>query len=116
MKQVIGQQGEVRIIKIDAMPDGVQTKPHPQESAKGYIISHSEEGNHHILSGGDVMERTSNIPAGMRIFYALLDAPEKFEQDAAVPHGKFDLVPGLYEFRISREFNPYLAEARRVTD
>lgn len=98
------------------MPIGVETKPHARESAKGYIISHSEQGNHHILSGGDVMERTSDVPTGMQIFYALLDAPEKFEQDALVPHGKFDLMPGLYEFRISLEFNPFSAEARRVVD
>lgn len=116
MKQVIGQQGEVRIIKIDAMPIGVETKPHSRDHAEGYIISHSEQGNHHILSGGDVMERTSDVPAGMQIFYALLNTPEKFEQNAAVPHGKFDLAPGLYEFRISREFNPFSAEVRRVVD
>jgi hypothetical protein len=115
MKKVIGQQGECLIIQIDALPNGVEMKPH-SKSEKGFIISHSESGHHHILTGGDVMERTSNVPAGMQIFYAILDAPERFEQDAANPHGSYDLAPGTYEFRISREFNPFTEMARRVAD
>ncbi len=114
MKRVIGQQGEVRIIKIDEIP-AVVTKQHPR-AANGFIISHSESGHHHVLTGGDVMERTEKVPAGMQIFYALLDAPEKFVQDAAAPHGSFDLPPGLYEFRVSREFDPFAEQARRVVD
>jgi hypothetical protein len=115
MKQVIGQQGEVRIVKIDAVPAGMQTKK-PDRVAKGYIISHSESGHHHVLTGGEVMERTDRIPAGMQIFYAILDKPEQFVQDAANPHGGFDLAAGVYEFRVSREFDPFAEQARRVAD
>jgi hypothetical protein len=114
MKTVIGQQGECRIVKVDAFQN-VETRKHVK-SEKGYIISHSESGHHHILTGGDVMERTENVPAGMQIFHAILDAPEAFVQDAANPHGGFDLEPGMYEFRISREFNPFTEQARRVAD
>lgn len=115
MKQVIGQQGEVRIVKIDAVPIGVQTRK-ADCVAKGYVISHSESGHHHVLTGGDVVERTDRIPAGMQIFYAILDKPEQFVQDAANPHGGFDLPPGVYEFRVSREFDPFAEQARRVAD
>lgn len=115
MKQVIGQQGEVRIIKIDAIPSNIQTKA-PERCAKGFIISHSEQGHHHVVTGGDVMERTDNVPAGMQFFYAILKEPQQFIQDAAVPHGSFRLDAGIYEFRISREFNPFAEEARRVAD
>lgn len=115
MKQVVGQQGEVRIIKIDALPAGMKTQP-PQRVTKGAVISHSESGHHHVLTGGDVMERVSDVPAGMQIFYAILDAPEEFVQDAANPHGGFPLDPGIYEFRISREFDPFSEMARRVAD
>jgi len=114
MKTVIGQQGEVRIVKIDALP-AFATQPTPK-TAKGFIISHSESGHDHLLTGGDVMERIDNIPAGMQIFYAILDAPEKFIQDAANPHGGFNLDPGIYEFRVSREFDPFAEQARRVAD
>lgn len=113
MKQVIGQQGEVVIIKIDAIPSTPTTSL--KKDAKGFIISHSESGHHHILTGGDVMER-SDPPAGMKIFYAILDAPERFVQDAANPHGHFDLAPGVYEFRVSREYDPFSEQARRVAD
>lgn len=115
MKQVIGQQGEVRIVKIDALPDGIETKA-VERIAKGYVISHSESGHHHVLTGGDVMERTDKVPAGMQVFYAILNNPESFIQDAANPHGGYDLDPGIYEFRVSREYDPFAEQARRVAD
>lgn len=36
--------------------------------------------------------------------------------DAAAPHGGYDLDAGIYEFRISREFDPFSEQARRVAD
>lgn len=115
MKQVIGQQGECRIVKIDAIPAGIQSKP-AERVAKGYVISHSESGHHHLLTGGDVMERTNNVPAGMQVFYAILDKPEEFVQDAANPHGGFKLDAGVYRIDVSREFDPFAEQARRVAD
>lgn len=115
MKQVIGQQGECRIVKIDALPEGIETKK-ADRVAKGFVISHSESGHHHVVTGGDVMERTNNVPEGMQVFYAILDAPAEFVQDAANPHGGYSLDPGIYEFRVSREFDPFSEMARRVAD
>lgn len=114
MKTVIGQQGECRIVKIDDLPAHETKKM--QRTGKGYVISHSESGHHHILTGGDVMERTQNVPEGMQIFYAILDEPQSFIQDAANPHGGYDLGPGIYEFRVSREYDPFADQARRVAD
>ncbi|MDM9643849.1 hypothetical protein [Rhizobium sp. S163] len=115
MKQVIGQQGEVRIIKIDSLPENITTQP-AIRVGKGFVISHSESGHHHVVTGGDVIERTSNVPEGMQIFYAILSDPEEFVQDASNPHGGYDLDPGIYEFRVSREFDPFAEQARRVAD
>lgn len=115
MKQVIGQQGEVRIVKIDALPVGMTTKP-VKKLAKGYIISHSESGHHHLLTGGDVMERTDKVPAGMQMFYAILKEPQNLIQDAATPHTGYNLDPGVYRFDVSREFDPFAEQARRVAD
>lgn len=115
MKQVIGQQGEVRIVKIDSIPDDIRHKC-VARTGKGYIISHSESGHHHLLTGGDVMERTDSVPAGMQIFYAILKGPQSFIQDSPHPHGGFELDPGIYEFRVSREFDPFAEQARRVAD
>lgn len=108
-------QGECVIRRIDALPTAMETKP-VARTKTGFIISHSEQGHHHILTGGDVLERIDNVPAGMQKFYAILAEPQQFIQDAANPHGGYDLPAGLYEFRISREFNPFLEEARRVAD
>lgn len=115
MKKVIGQQGECRIVQIDHLPNGIQTKK-AERVAKGFIISHSESGHHHVLTGGDVMERTDKVPAGMQQFYAILDAPAEFIQDAANPHGGFKLDAGVYRLDVSREFDPFAEQARRVAD
>lgn len=113
MKKIIGAQGEITIIKIDALPE-MQSKPAERVNG-GSIVSHSESGNHHLLEHSDVLERT-DVPAGMRILYAVLDAPDKLYQDTASPHGHYDLEPGVYEFRCAREYNPFSEQARRVAD
>lgn len=115
MKQVIGQQGEVRIVRIDTLPKGIDTKP-VVKGEKGFIISHSESGHHHLLTGGDVMERINDVPAGMQILYAILESPEALIQDAPTPHEGIALDPGIYEFRLSREFDPFAEQVRRVAD
>ncbi|MDR6850163.1 hypothetical protein [Sphingomonas sp. BE137] len=113
MKKIIGAQGEITIIQIDALP-AMQTKP-VERNTKGWIISHSKSGHHHLLTGGDVMERV-DVPTGMQKLYAILDKPASLIQDAAVPHGGYDLPAGIFEFRIAREFDPFAEEARRVAD
>lgn len=115
MKRIIGAQGEITIIKLDALPEDMETRP-AERTAKGWIVSHSESGNHHILTGGTVMERIDELPEGMRKLYALLDEPAALIQDAPVPHGGYDLEPGAYEFRISREYDPFAEQARQVAD
>jgi hypothetical protein len=115
MREAIANQGEIRIDSIDVMPDA-ETKPFEEKNSKGFIISHSESGHHHILGGDvEVMERTE-APAGARILYAIVKEPTKLFQDAAVPHQPVDLDPGIYEFRIKREFDPFAEQARRVAD
>lgn len=108
-------QGEIRIDRIEAIP-ACKTKPFTERGAKGWIISHSEQGNHHVLGGDcDVMERV-DVPTGARILYAIVKEPTRLFQDAAVPHDPVDLDPGIYEFRLKREFDPFAEQARRVAD
>ncbi len=116
MKQVVGAQGEVTIFKVDSLPEGLVSSS-TERVAKGWIISHSESGHHHILTGGVVMERPSKSgAAGVKTLYAILDAPAEFVQDAPVPHEKFSLPAGLYEFRLAREFDPFAEQVRQVRD
>ena len=114
MKTYIGAQGEISIFIIDAMPDNA-ARATIERTKNGAIISHSKSGNHHILTGdADVLERPA--PAGMKILLALLDEPQKLIQDADIPHEHYDLAPGIYEFRIAREFDPFAEQARQVAD
>lgn len=114
MKEVIGDQGEVTIIRIDRLPDDLIPST-IERNGKGWIVSHSEKGHHHILTGGEVMERTK-VPSGMKILCAILDAPAEFIQDAPSPHAPYSLPAGLYEFRVAREFDPFADQARQVSD
>ena len=111
--QVI-QQGEVRIKRLTDVPeiDGLQQR---KRGKNGFILAHSESGHHHLLTGGDVLERPSNRE-GLEMLYAILDKPEQVIQDAASPHDAYTLPPGAYDIRISREFNPFAEQARRVAD
>ncbi|MCJ8334643.1 MAG: hypothetical protein MJH10_10420 [Epibacterium sp.] len=117
MKTVVHQQGEVLVTKHDALPANMQTKP-VETTERGAIVSHSEQGNHHLIEGDiNIIERTDNVPTGMRIFYAILEEPTALIQDATGnPHAPVPLDPGIYSFRISREHDHFLQQARRVAD
>jgi hypothetical protein len=116
MKQIIGQQGEVRIVRIDRIPDDVSVR-RAKKAGKGYIISHSESGNHHVLTGGEVLERVDNsVPAGMRILYAILQSPEMFVHEGGRPHESYTLDPGIYRFDVSREYDPFAEQIRQIMD
>lgn len=116
-RSVVAQQGEVKVFKIDALPSGIRTRD-PQQNRNGAaIISHSESGHHHVIAGAEVIERIDNVPAGMAIFYAIVKNATALEQDAATPHGKIPLeADSIYELRVSREYDPFTEQARRVAD
>lgn len=113
------QQGEVHIRPIDEMPEGLLPFDEMDASDRP-IISHSEKGHHHVLPAGvTVMERPADVKRpGLRILYALVEDPDGVDltQTATEAHGAVHLPPGVHEFRISREFNPFADEARRVAD
>lgn len=116
MRIPIANQGEIRIDHIGALPEGMNTVS-VEKTAKGFIISHSESGHHHLLDGDvEVMERTSDVPPGMKMLYAIVKEPSRLLQDAETPHKTIDLDPGIYEMRIKREFDPFSKQARRVQD
>lgn len=115
-KQIIGAQGEITIVRLDAPPPGFDGMPHAERIAKGWVVSHSESGHHHLLTAGDVREQVRDVPQGMKVLYAILQDPAKLVQDAATPHGHYDLPPGFYAFRIAREFDPFAEQARQVAD
>lgn len=115
-RSVIGAQGEITIFAcVGKLPDGLVPVTEKDRCGRP-IISHSESGNHHVLDAAvEVLERP-DAPAGMRILYALLDRPVDLVQDAPTPHGKHTVGPGLVEFRIAREYDPFAEQVRRVAD
>lgn len=116
-RTIVAQQGEVRVYKIDAIPAGINTRKPPLNSYGAAIISHSESGHHHVIADADVLERVDNVPAGMAILYAIVKNPTSLKQDAPMPHKSIPLeADSIYELRVSREFDPFAEQARRVAD
>lgn len=114
-RETIGAQGEITLFRVTELPAGLLPMTE-RDNAGRPIISHSESGNHHVLDRAvEVMEHPSP-PPGMRILYALLEQPTALIQDAPEPHGSHMLAPGYVEFRIAREFDPFLEQARIVAD
>lgn len=115
-RTVVAQQGEAKVFRIDALPKGMKTRAVRCNSAGAAIVSHSESGHHHVIAGAEVLERTDDVPAGMAILYAIVKDPTGLKQDAPHPHGEIPLDPGIYEIRVSREFDPFAEQIRRVAD
>lgn len=111
-----GAQGEISIFRCEgSMPDGLVEMTQIDKFGRP-IISHSESGSHHVLERATKVMEDPNPPSGMRILYALLDEPTALIQDASDAHGSHMLEPGLYEYRIAREFDPFTEQARMVAD
>ena len=114
-REVVGAQGEITLFRVSEMPAGL--KPMAERDRQGRpIISHSESGHHHVLDRTVTVMEKADPPAGMRVLYALLEEPAALIQDAADPHGQHSLEPGIYEFRIAREFDPFSEQVRQVAD
>lgn len=112
----IGAQGEVRIYKIGSIPASA-TPAMVEKTANGAIISHSESGHHHVLTGDyDLMEAPDVLP-GMKILYAVLKSACALVQDAPTPHDGYDFQAGdILKFEMDIEFNPFSEEARQSAD
>lgn len=112
---IIGAQGEVRIYRIESLPDDL-TGQAPERTPDGaFIISHSERGHHHVL-GGDVDVIDTRDSHGFQVLYAIVREPTKLRQTAADAHGEIALEPGFYRLRPDVEFNPFAEQMQRVQD
>lgn len=115
-RENIGAQGEVMIFRLlDTMPTGLVPMTDIDRLGRP-IIGHSESGHHHVLERAVAVMEKPDAPNGMRILYALLEEPTMLIQDATDAHGAHSLPAGLYEFRIAREFDPFMEQARLVAD
>lgn len=110
-------QGEIQITCIGGLDHPIPTgAPLALEGGKA-IIGHSETGHHHVLERPASVTVARDVPDGMRVLYALLTEPNALVHERGYDtHETIALQPGLYEFRIGREFDPYAEVARRQAD
>lgn len=111
----VAAQGEITIRRIDKVPAGCT--PMKPEGGK-FIVGHSETGHHHVISaaGADV-QVLDRPPEGMRILYAAIEQATQLQhlRDHDT-HEAIGLEPGIYEFRVAREFDHYGELARQSAD
>lgn len=115
--KIAAAQGEVNFKRITGLPATGLTELAPTGGV--FVVGHSESGNTHVLERTDgvrVFERTTDVPAGMRMLYAIVDNPTVLRQNAATPHETITVDPGTYLVRISREYDPFMEQARQVAD
>lgn len=113
-------QGEITIIRLGPLGTEIPGTAKPLKLENGRIvIGHSETGHHHVLSntrGARVME-LDRPPEGMRVLYAILENPTSLDHlRGHDTHEPIALEPGVYEFRIAREFDHYAELARQSAD
>jgi hypothetical protein len=118
--KISAAQGECNIRRLAELPEAASAGLTAVAPENGLlIVGHSESGHHHgfrAAPGVTVLERTRDVPTGMKILYAILDNPTALIQDAASPHEALTMEAGIFEIRISREFDPFAEQARRVAD
>ena len=108
-------QGEIIIRRIKKLPIGCT--PMKPEDGK-FIVGHSETGHHHVIDASDAnVSVLDKPPEGMRIIYAVVEKAMALthlrEHDT---HESVQLDPGVYEFRVAREFDHYGELARQSAD
>ena len=108
-------QGEITIRKIAKMPNGL-TSVAPIGGR--VIIGHSETGHHHSVASGCVeVFESKSAPDGMRVLYAIVKAATALDHERPFDtHEPIELEPGVWEFRIGREYDPYAEIARQQAD
>ena len=108
-------QGEISMMTVARVPKGLQRIA---AVCGRVIVGHSETGHHHTLDSDCVeLYEARTAPAGMRVLYAIVNAATTLDHERPHDtHDSIELQPGMYEFRIGREYDPYAEVARRQAD
>lgn len=112
--QNFAAQGEAFIRRVETRPDNLT--PIAAENGK-HIVAHSETGHHHVMDAAsvDLLERTTDVPKGVRILHLIVKEPTALEHlRGHDTHEPIMFEPGEYEVRLQREYTP--KGYRRVAD
>lgn len=114
----LGAQGELRVYKIDALPEGLVFKAPAKDAMGNHILSHSEKGHNHVIDGNTmVMEHTAQVAGmAMKTFYAIVKNPTALHQTALDNHSDIPLDDGIYAIRVDVEYDPFAEMIAEVRD
>jgi hypothetical protein len=103
---IVAAQGEIIIRRVGTIPKDCEAV----KSKDGtFSIAPSDNGHNHVIdAGGATVFKLDKPPAGMRILYAVVENATALRHlRRRHTHAPIPLDPGMYEFRIAREYNPY---------
>lgn len=114
----IGAQGELRVYKIDSLPEGIDFKKPDVDAMGNHILSHSEKGHNHVIDGNTaVLEHTAQVgDMAMRTFYAIVKNPTSLHQTATHNHSDIALDEGIYAICVDVEYDPFADMIAEVRD
>lgn len=106
MKQFskIAAQGDMMLIKIDALPVGMV----PVTAIAGrFTLTHSESGHHHIVMERPDVRMFNDAMDLFRSFLVVENSPVILEHLRPTDtHEPLQINPGIYEVRRQREYSP----------
>jgi hypothetical protein len=103
---IVAAQGEIIIRRVDAIPTDCEAVM-PKDGI--FSIAPSRNGHNHVMDAdGSTVFKLDQPPAGMRILYAIVENSTALRHlRRRHTHAPIRLDPGMYEFRVAREYNPY---------
>lgn len=117
MFNIQAAQGDMLMIKVDALPADKDLKLMEVDNTNHYVIAHSETGHNHVISA-DVVEcyREANTSDAdlYELFMVVKETTELKHLRSFDTHKSITVGPGTYKVRRQRE---YTAEGfRRAAD
>lgn len=100
----IAAQGDMMLIRIDALPDGLKEIT-PSEGK--HILAHSETGHNHVVMDRPEVKHFAAMDEFRSYLEVSGDEPVVLEHLRSFDtHESVEIKPGTYEVRRQREYTP----------
>lgn len=113
-KQRAVRHGEIMLIPVDALPDGLATV----ESGNRVIVGHSESGHHHVAVA-EANDLTLLRPAGADSTDLYLEVKSAARIEHLKPYDRHEtkpIQPGYYFVNTKEQYNYFAKRQERVQD
>jgi hypothetical protein len=96
----MGAQGDLLIMRIDRLPDGLKE----EKCGDRIVVAHSESGHHHILETHEARLFRGADP--FTCYLQLAGESQVVHNRTFDTHGTLSMGPGIWAFKNQREYQP----------